>query len=163
MAKQIINIGTPNGKNGDAIRDAFNKTNQNFTELYTLTGGTAADLSELAQDYAAEMFVNGDHVGLTVDYNDANNKLNLIVTQQTNAVLIRATPPEQASNGELWWDSSRGRLKIYYYDGDSSQWVDATPLRSGPISDSEGVSIEIDGGAASSIYEEDLTIDGGVA
>jgi hypothetical protein len=35
MAKQTINIGSaPNAKNGDSIRDAFNKVNQNFNELY---------------------------------------------------------------------------------------------------------------------------------
>ena len=79
MAKQTINLGTPNGKDGDIIRDAFQKVNQNFTELYTLTGGTAAELKELAQDYAADMFVNGNHSGLAVDYNDSNNALNLIL------------------------------------------------------------------------------------
>ena len=35
MAKQTINIGTgPNTGTGEAIRTAFNKVNQNFTELY---------------------------------------------------------------------------------------------------------------------------------
>ncbi len=35
MAKQVINIGTsPNSRRGDPLRVAFNKTNQNFTELY---------------------------------------------------------------------------------------------------------------------------------
>jgi hypothetical protein len=34
MAKQTINLGTPNGKNGDIIRDAFQKINENFTEIY---------------------------------------------------------------------------------------------------------------------------------
>jgi hypothetical protein len=35
MAKQIINVGTgPNTKNGDPIRNAFQKVNANFTELY---------------------------------------------------------------------------------------------------------------------------------
>lgn len=35
MAKQVIGIGTvPNDNTGDDIRDAFDKTNQNFTELY---------------------------------------------------------------------------------------------------------------------------------
>ena len=80
MAKQVINIGTrPNSKDGDAIRDAFNKVNQNFNELYNLTSVTS--LTELAQDYAAEMFVNGNHQGITVSYDDANNKLNLVVEQ----------------------------------------------------------------------------------
>ena len=39
MTKQVINIGTaPNAKNGDALRTAFEKTNANFTELYSAIG-----------------------------------------------------------------------------------------------------------------------------
>jgi hypothetical protein len=35
MAKQTINVGTtPNDGTGDALRNAFDKTNSNFTELY---------------------------------------------------------------------------------------------------------------------------------
>lgn len=81
MAKQIINIGTAlNAKDGDTVRDAFNKTNQNFDELYILAGqGSAAELQELAQDYAASMFTAGTHTGVTVVYDDLANKLNLTV------------------------------------------------------------------------------------
>ena len=54
MARQFINIGTtPNDKTGDPLRTAFSKINQNFNELYTVTGGSVAELTELAQDYAA--------------------------------------------------------------------------------------------------------------
>jgi hypothetical protein len=78
MAKKSINLGTGyNTKDGDSVRDAFNKVNQNFDELYTLTGGTVADLTEIAQDYAAEMFVNATHTGITVNYDDDNNVLEL--------------------------------------------------------------------------------------
>lgn len=36
MAQQIINLGTnPNDGEGDNLRTAFDKTNDNFTELYT--------------------------------------------------------------------------------------------------------------------------------
>ena len=39
MAKKIIDIGTaPNSKNGDPLRTAFDKINDNFTELYAQTG-----------------------------------------------------------------------------------------------------------------------------
>lgn len=80
MAKLTINLGTAaNARNGDPIRTAFEKVNANFTELYNLTG--AAELTELAQDYAAEMFINGDHEGITVEYNDVTNKFNLTVAQ----------------------------------------------------------------------------------
>ena len=85
MAKQVINIGrTANDRSGDPLRSAFIKINDNFTELYTLTGGTAADLKELAQDYAAEMFTGGTHSGITVEYNDATNKINLTVPAETS-------------------------------------------------------------------------------
>lgn len=80
MAKQIINVGlTANDKSGDPLRTAFNKVNSNFDELYALTGVTS--LTELAQDYAAQMFLNGTHEGASVEYDDANNKLNIIVAQ----------------------------------------------------------------------------------
>lgn len=80
MAKQIINIGqSPNDRSGDPLRTAFDKVNQNFTELYNLTGATS--LTELAQDYAAQMFLNGSHDGASVVYDDSNNKLNIIVAQ----------------------------------------------------------------------------------
>lgn len=102
MAKQTINIGTSaNSRDGDIIRDAFNKVNQNFTELYDTLGVTS--LTELAQDYAAQMFLDGTHEGITVSYNDATNKFNLVVEQ------------------------------------------------------------DLDGGAASTVYDDDTTLDGGGA
>ena len=80
MAKQIINVGAAaNDKKGDSLRAAFQKVNANFTELYDLTGVTS--LTELAQDYAAQMFINGNHEGITVSYDDATNKINLSVAQ----------------------------------------------------------------------------------
>ena len=42
------------------------------------------------------------------------------------SVTISDTPPA-ASAGDLWWESDSGRLKIYYQDVDSSQWVDVAP------------------------------------
>lgn len=79
MARLNINIGTADKGDGDPIRTAFAKVNANFEELYTLTG--VASFTELAQDYAAAMFVNGEHEGISVEYDDANNKFNLIVAQ----------------------------------------------------------------------------------
>ena len=35
--------------------------------------------------------------------------------------------PTSPSDGDLWWKSDEGRLKVYYQDTDSSQWVDASP------------------------------------
>ena len=37
------------------------------------------------------------------------------------------TPPSSPEDGNLWFNSQEGRLYIYYNDGDSAQWVDASP------------------------------------
>ena len=42
-------------------------------------------------------------------------------------VTISDTAPGSANDGDLWWESDKGRLKIYYNDTDSTQWVDASP------------------------------------
>ena len=46
--------------------------------------------------------------------------------------------PTSPSDGDLWWQSDTGYLKIYYSDGDSDQWVDASPNSS---SDGTGISL----------------------
>ena len=56
MAKQTINVGTTaNDGTGDTLRDAFDKANDNFTELYALdaadlTSGTATNGYVLTAD-----------------------------------------------------------------------------------------------------------------
>jgi len=45
MAQQIINIGnSPNDGNGDPLRTAFRKANENFTELYNSAVGFATNV-----------------------------------------------------------------------------------------------------------------------
>lgn len=41
------------------------------------------------------------------------------------AITTSTTAPVSPSAGDLWWNSETGQLKIYYADGNSSQWVDA--------------------------------------
>lgn len=65
---------------------------------------------------------------------------------------IGATPgdagfgPGIVTTGNLWYNTDLGRLFIYYYDGDSSQWVDAAPFNIGVLSP---VSIALTSGTAS--------------
>ena len=42
------------------------------------------------------------------------------------SISIGDTAPASPINGSLWWDSTAGKLKIYYNDGTTSQWVDAS-------------------------------------
>jgi hypothetical protein len=43
------------------------------------------------------------------------------------SVTVSATAPGSPTAGDLWWNSNLGSLYVYYNDGDSSQWVVASP------------------------------------
>lgn len=152
MAKQHINIGdSVNDKRGDPLRTAFGKVNDNFTELYTLTGGASAALTELAQDYAALLFTHADNVGISFSYNDITNKLIATVANQlpaqannggkylttngttaswatVSSVTTSATAPTSPALGDLWYDTESGRTYVYY----DSTWVDSSPVDGNP-------------------------------
>ncbi len=49
----------------------------------------------------------------------------------SSSVAVSDDVPENPTTGDLWWNSTSGKLKIYYDDGDSLQWVDATPVGAG--------------------------------
>jgi hypothetical protein len=51
-----------------------------------------------------------------------------------NTVLLvsDAAPVGATANQALWYNSNTGMLKVYYNDGNSSQWVDAVILKPGP-------------------------------
>jgi hypothetical protein len=44
-----------------------------------------------------------------------------------NVTISDTIPAGTPAAGDLWWESDSGRLKVYYTDVDSSQWVDASP------------------------------------
>ena len=46
----------------------------------------------------------------------------------TAKAAISDNPPTNAAPGDMWWKSDEGSMKVYYNDGDTSQWVDASPV-----------------------------------
>ena len=69
MAKQIVNIGTsPNQGNGDPLRTAFTKINENFTELYTALGLNADTTLNLgAFEFTGSTMSTTDSSPITID------------------------------------------------------------------------------------------------
>ena len=60
--------------------------------------------------------------------------------------------PSSPNDGDLWWKSNEGRLKVYYEDADSSQWVDASP----PLAATGGATVTTSDSAPSSPSDGDL-------
>ena len=72
MAKQSVNLGTSANKgDGDPLRTAFDKVNDNFTEVYSLLGAEGGDVD----DVVAPMLVHSDHTNVSVTRDDAANKI----------------------------------------------------------------------------------------
>lgn len=46
-------------------------------------------------------------------------------------VVVNSFPPGGASQGDLWLDSNTGELHVYYWDGDSGQWVNTSTAGGG--------------------------------
>jgi len=115
MAREIIQVGaTANDGQGDPIRTAFIKTNNNFGELYSkiqlvppvaLTGsvGDVAGMTAYDQEYYYYCFANYD--GSSVIWRQVPNAL------QANVVAVSAT-------GNV---ISNGNIAASYFIGDGSQ------------------------------------------
>ncbi len=74
MAKQLVNIGnSANDGAGDPLRTAFNKINENFTEVYTELGGSTLSNISLS--------------GNTISTDDTNGNLTLS-PNGTGAVIV---------------------------------------------------------------------------
>ncbi len=44
------------------------------------------------------------------------------------ALWVQDSAPSPYNYNDMWWESDTGKLKIYYYDGNTAQWVDAVPI-----------------------------------
>jgi hypothetical protein len=130
MTKQLINIGTSANKgNGDPLRTAFNKINENFSELYTQLDGfglnnsipslTGNDGKYLSNDGAALVWHT---LTIPTDINQLADSSHLLPSPDLVAS-VGTTPPGVHPTGTLWYDSTSGRLYVYF----DSSWIDASP------------------------------------
>ena len=107
MARQAINIGsTANDGTGDPLRTAFDKCNDNFTELYSAVNPTSSNLQFTGNSLISED-TNG---GITIDPNgtgtielasSANVTGSLTVTGLVDAVSLSVDTISTASNQNL--------------------------------------------------------------
>jgi len=68
MAKQNINVGTTaNDKKGDSLRAAFQKVNENFTELYTSLGLNDNSLNLGAFEFNGSVMTTTDSTAIIID------------------------------------------------------------------------------------------------
>ena len=118
-------IVTDNSNNWNTAYGWGNHASAGYLTSYTVT---ASDLNSISVTALSDVNTAGASV------NDVLKWTGSAWTAQAESggggganVTISDTAPGAPSTGDLWWESDKGRLKIYYQDTDSSQWVDASP------------------------------------
>lgn len=82
-----INTGTsPNAGNGDSLRLAFTKTNNNFREIANILGTGTSTISQVVTDKISQSFIHSNHVGITVT--PINQQIVLAVNTSVNQLTI---------------------------------------------------------------------------
>mgnify|MGYP003635906211 CR=1 FL=1 len=145
MAKQSVNLGTSANKgDGDPLRTAFDKVNDNFTEVYSLLGAEGGDVD----DVVAPMLVHSDHTNVTVTRDDAANK-----------IIFSVDPYDGDITGSVFGDDST--LLVDGVNG-TIPWavVNGTPttLAGYGITDAQVAGAPYDGDITGSVFGDDSTL-----
>ena len=117
---------TDNSNNWNTAYGWGNHASAGYLTSYTVTG---SDLNNLGVGNLADVSSTGASVNDVLKWNGSNWAPAADATGGGGGanVTISDTAPGGASTGDLWWESDKGRLKIYYQDTDTTQWVDASP------------------------------------
>ena len=93
MTKQIINIGTADKGNGDPLRTAFTKVNENFDELYIALGLNAdVNLNIGAFEFTGSVISTTDSTAIVIDQ---------AVTVSSDLTVGGNIVPQTANGGDL--------------------------------------------------------------
>ena len=91
---------------------------------------TVTDTDTNTNDYVSSASLSGNT--LTLGRTGSQSLADLTVDLSSlggggATVTTDDSAPSSPTDGDLWWKSDEGRLKVYYADANSSQWVDASP------------------------------------
>ena len=92
MTQKIINIGTADKGNGDPLRTAFTKVNDNFTELYVALGLGAGGLNLGAFEFTDSVMSTTDSSAIVIDQ---------AVTVSSDLTVGGNILPQTANGGDL--------------------------------------------------------------
>ena len=118
--------------------EAANITSTDTTNWDTAFGwgnhASAGYLTTLSLNGVSDVSITSPLNGQVLSYNNGTWSNVTPSSGGGASVTISDTAPA-ASAGDLWWESDTGRLKIFYQDVNSSQWVDASP----PLADATSI------------------------
>jgi hypothetical protein len=121
--------GSDQLKNGTALAPTSDGTETGDPAALDDSGRECLEIRELALNYSVD--------DPCIWLRKADNTLAKF-TPGGASVVVSATPPVDAREGDLWFDSSEGRTYLWYVDSDGGQWVPVTPEGGGGTSVTTG-------------------------
>lgn len=126
-------IAEISGAGGGGGGSGFGTVNANGTlvvaevsnDVLTLNAGENIQIS--ANIYTDSITVSANLKTAFDKSNTAYSIANAAFDKANAAVTVSNTAPVGPTEGALWWSETYGKLFIYYNDGTSSQWVEASP------------------------------------
>ena len=104
MARQTINIGsTANDGTGDPLRTAFNKVNENFTEVYDIANSAFAQANTGGNPFDQDLNTSNN-----VTFNEITASSNV----NADSIQLDISAGVSVEPGELAWNNSDGTLDI---------------------------------------------------
>ena len=128
MASPAANITQQHITNWDT---AYNWGNHANAGYLTSNAIAVADIAP-ASPTSGDLWWNSNSGVLKIYYQDVDTSQWVDASPTASSaqgakVITSDLPPMNPVQGDLWWNSSEGSLKVYFSDGDSNQWVDASP------------------------------------
>jgi hypothetical protein len=136
MAIQYINTGSSaNAGNGDSLRSAFIKVNENFRQISSSTVTSSTPYYNILPAVTSVYNLgsanfNWQNIYVSSSIYLASKRLyvstgsHLIFNGQiVGSTYVGSTPPTDATTGTTWYDSNLGQMYIYY----DNFWVDIHP------------------------------------
>ena len=159
FARNAIVCNSDNGGTGTV--ELYHSANGTATKKFETTSAGASVYGQLTAGGLTYPTVNGTN-GHVLTSDGAGNVAWAAPTGGGGASVTISDTPPAASAGDLWWESDSGRLKIYYQDVDSAQWVDVNPplaATSGAGGDDIGMFTgNLDAGVVTSdVYKKNLS------
>jgi len=116
MAKQTINIGSSaNDGTGDPLRTAFDKINDNFTELYNKTGAGSSNNIEMSGNSIISTNTNGN---ITLDPNGSGRVIIAtgseirLTDHSDNGVVFVDADGDMQTTTNLNYSTTTGKLTV---------------------------------------------------
>lgn len=131
MAKQVVNIGlAENDNKGDKLRDAFDKINDNFDEVYGVGGLVNVDTTFKLAAFTAEVnntyFVDVNSSAVTVTFPSANtgDVINVVqVNGDSNVVTITSSSKINKSTSDYVYTTGTYRYISFLYISATDGWI----------------------------------------